>query len=152
MAEEPLRVERSVVVRCSVDDAFALWTGRMSTWWPILSHSFGKETAVDVSVEPKVGGEIVETIADGDTRSWGTIVEWDPPRRLRHTWHLGFTPDQATDVDVRFDAEADGRTRVTVIQTGFERLGAAAELRRDGNERGWASVMPHFAATANTST
>lgn len=143
-------MERSVIVRCSVDNAFEMWTRRMSSWWPLASHSCAKDAAIDVSIEPRVGGQIVETTADGETRSWGTVVDWDPPRRLRHTWHLGFTPAEATDVEVRFDAEADG-TRVTVIQTGFERLGAAAELRRDGNERGWASVTPHFVAAANTS-
>jgi uncharacterized protein YndB with AHSA1/START domain len=144
MAEEPLRVERSVVVDCSLEQAFALWTSRLRSWWPLASHSFTKEAAEDVAIEPFAGGRIIERSRDGATRDWGTVIAWDPPRLLRHTWHLGFTPDEATDVTVSFDPEDDGRTRVTVTQTGFERLGDQAGSRRDGNERGWDSVIPSF--------
>ncbi len=146
MADDVLRVERSVLVACAPADAFDLWTRRLHVWWPLATHSFGRLDATSVEIEPRVGGEIIERSHDGSSRPWGTVLVWDPPHLLRHTWYLGFTPEQATEVEVRFAAAEGGQTRVTVIQTGFERLGSDARPRRDGNESGWAAVMPCYVA------
>ena len=37
-------------------------------------------------------------------------------------------------------------TRISVLHSGWERLGAAAEERRERNERGWAGVLEHYRA------
>lgn len=132
-----------MTVSCTPDVAFELWTARRALWWPLTTHSFSREDAVDVVVERFVGGRIYERTRDGRELDWGMITAFEPPERFAHTWYLGFTPDHATDVDVRFEEEGTG-TRVTVTQTGFERLGGEAQGRRDGNERGWATMLSRF--------
>ncbi len=141
-------VERSVIVSGTPEAAFTLWTDRFGLWWPLRAHSFTREGALEVVLESHVGGRIFERARDGTEHDWGTITEFDPPRRLRHTWYLGFTPAEATNVEVRFDAHGGAQTLVTVIQTGFERLDGESKNRRDGNERGWAGVIPLFEAAA----
>lgn len=143
-----MRVVRSIDVPVSQADAFALWVDHFGTWWPLATHSFGQAQAVDVVLDGRPGGAITERWHDGTSRTWGVIAQWDPPNRIRHSWYLGFTPDQATDVEVRFESIDANRTRVTVTQTGFERLGAAGPQRRDGNEKGWATVLDHYLQSA----
>ena len=55
---EPLR--KSVTVACSVEHAFEVFTGRISSWWPLPQYSIGQERARDCAIVPKVGGEIYE--------------------------------------------------------------------------------------------
>jgi len=97
------------------------------------------------AVEPGLGGRILEVGRDGQVHVWGTVLDRDPPRVLRHTWHLAADPERATEVEVRFEPHGSGRTRVALRHTGFERFGADADRRRDGNARGWAAVVPCFA-------
>ena len=70
---------------------------------------------------------------------------WEPPRRLVYLWHLRFDRADATEVEVSFEPAGDG-TAVTIVHRGWERLGAAAEERREHNERGWAGVLEHYRA------
>jgi len=152
MAEPPLAVEREVIVDCVPERAFAVWTEGIHLWWPLAGHSIGGADAVRVAIEPGVGGRILEVGRDGQVSVWGTVLEWDPPDVLRHTWHLGADPVRATEVEVRFAPHGDGRTRVALRHTGFERFGADADRRRDGNARGWAAVTPSYGAFMGAAT
>jgi uncharacterized protein YndB with AHSA1/START domain len=49
------------------------------------------------------------------------------------------------EVEITFEAAGDG-TGVTIRHSGWERLGAAAEERRERNRRGWAGVLEHYRA------
>lgn len=87
----PLRKE--VRVPQGIHEAFRLFTEEIGSWWPLASHSVGGERSRSVEVETRVGGRIVEVFTDDDGRDatavWGTVVAWDPPHRLRITWHPG---------------------------------------------------------------
>lgn len=128
-------------------DAFELFTARMGAWWPLTTHSVGLENATDVVVEPGVGADIVETLADGSTSIWGTVDVWEPPHRLRFTWHPGTSPGEATLVEVRF-RETETGTAVELVHTGWEHRpdGAAARTQYDP---GWDFVFGLFAAAGN---
>jgi len=76
-------IRQSVHVDCPIEDAFQLFTERMPEWWP-----------------------------SSEERDWGTVTEWDPPRRVGFAWRGG-------TIDVEFTVEADG-TRVTLTHTGWE--------------------------------
>ncbi|AEG43561.1 SRPBCC domain-containing protein [Isoptericola variabilis] len=99
---------------------------------------------VTVGVEPGVGGRIVETLADGSTEVWGTIEAWEPPARVRFTWHPGTPPAEATLVEVTFRA-APGGTAVELVHTGWDRRpdGGDARGRYDS---GWDLVLRGYAA------
>jgi uncharacterized protein YndB with AHSA1/START domain len=138
---EPL--ELAFEVACPPATAFSVWTTRASTWWP-ADHSVSGERGIEVVFEEGVGGRIFERTPAGVEHEWGRVTAWEPPSRLAYTWHLRRAPEDATDVEIRFvDAGAD-RTLVEIEHAGFERFGAQASERREGNRLGWTSVLPHF--------
>lgn len=138
---DPLVVE--FVVDASPAHAFDVWTGRIATWWP-PSHTVSGDPA-SITIEPRAGGLVVEAGAHGTEHTWGEVLAWEPPGRLRLLWHLFFDRDEATEVDVRFLAES-GHTRVRIEQTGWDRLGHTGPPRRERSGAAWASITTHFVA------
>jgi uncharacterized protein YndB with AHSA1/START domain len=143
MTVEPLVVEFEVEVPPA--QAFDTWTRRCSTWWP-ASHTICREPAA-ITFEPGSGGRILERASDGAEHQWGTILDWEPPVRLRYLWHLFFDPSEATEVEVTFTAREAG-TAVRLEQRGWERLGDAGPPRRDRTRQAWATITARFAAAA----
>ena len=94
-------------------------------------------------IEPGPGGRIYEQTAGGRQFSWGTVVAWEPPRRLVCEWLVGDTP---TELEVRFAPGADGGTVVEIEHRGWERFGEAGTDRRDRNDWGWRGVIRLFVA------
>ncbi len=139
---EPLHL--SFEVDCQPAAAFATWTTRASTWWP-ADHTVSCERGVQIVFEEGVGGRIFERTPGGVEHEWGRVTLWDPPDRLGYTWHLRFSPEDATDVVIRFVPSGDDRTRVEIQHSGWDRLGETGLQRRDGNRLGWLAVFPHFA-------
>ena len=131
-------------VNCTPDVAFQTWTSRASTWWP-SEHSFSNERGIHVVFEGRVGGRIFERTSSGVEHEWGRMTVWEPPTRLAYTWHLRFSPDEATNVEIRFVDIERGRTRVEIEHGGWDRLGDLAPDRREGNRLGWMSVFPYYA-------
>jgi uncharacterized protein YndB with AHSA1/START domain len=138
---EPLQL--AFEVACPPAHAFAMWTTRASTWWP-ADHSVSGERGIHVVFEEGVGGRIFERTPAGVEHDWGRVTAWDPPSRLAYTWYLRRTPEDATDVEIRFVDAGGDRTLVEIEHAGFERLGAQAPQRREGNRLGWTAVVPHF--------
>ena len=139
MTVEPLVVEFEVGVAPA--QAFDTWTRRCSTWWP-ASHTICRDPAA-ITFEPRAGGKIVERAPDGGEQQWGTILDWEPPGRLRYLWHLFFDPSEATEVEVTFTAREDV-TAIRLEQRGWERLGDAAPPRRDRTRQAWATITVRF--------
>ena len=151
---DPIR--RSVMVTCSVEKAFEVFTEGMGTWWPVreLSRAADRDEAEvkteRVVVEPWEGGRIYETMSDGSEGSWGTILTWVPPHRLVMAWKPNRTALPPTEVEIQFIEQDDGRTRVDLEHRGWERLGDLARTGRDGYAGGWTLVFEErFAAAAN---
>jgi hypothetical protein len=142
-----------VVKRLTVDlaqaDAFELFTAGLSRWWPLATHSCAGAAADSVAIEPCAGGEVIERARDGSTARWGTVLVWDPPARFAMTWHPGSPPEQATRVDVAFNALDERRCVVELVHGGWEARGAEAETVRARYDGGWVAVLDRFAkATA----
>lgn len=136
-----LVVRKQITVRCGIDRAFAVFTEGIDAWWPKPSHSVAGDDCAAVAVEPGVGGRILEHTRDGATHEWGRVAAWEPPHRLAFTWHPGRDASTAGTVDVRFTAEPDGTTIVTLEHTGFEKLGPDAESACRAYDSGWALVF-----------
>jgi uncharacterized protein YndB with AHSA1/START domain len=148
MIIEPITLD--LKVRCPVEHAFRVWTTDIARWWP-LDHTVGRQPGLVVVLEPVIGGRIYERHPDGQELDWGVVTEWEPPRLLAYTWHLGRTVADATDVRIRFRAVDAQRTRVEIEHWGWERLGAAGEGWRDRNRGGWASLLPHYQRSVEAS-
>ena len=141
-------IRKSLVVSCTVERAFDVFTREIGTWWPLGQYSIGGDKITEVVVEEWVGGRIFENHSDGGEGDWGRVLAWEPPHRFAMSWYPGKDASQATELEVRFAAESDG-TRVDLEHRGWEILGAAAAETRTGYDSGWGEVLGHFVTAAN---
>lgn len=146
-AIEPVR--RTVEVRCTPEEAFRLFIEEIDSWWPLASHSVGREAATGCFFEGLVGGRIYETHRDGSLHLWGTVTAWDPPRRIVFSWHPGRDAATAQEVELRFSPAEDG-TRVELEHRGWERLGERGPDLREAYQTGWVGVLSRFVARSST--
>jgi uncharacterized protein YndB with AHSA1/START domain len=141
---EPIR--RSILVRCSVEQAFRVFTEKISSWWPLDTHSRAVDegragvSAVGVEVEPWAGGRILERLSSGERPSWGEIMVWEPPARLVIAWKPNKRPQPPTELELSFRPEGGG-TRVVLEHRAWERLGKDAEKARAGYIEGWPKLF-----------
>jgi uncharacterized protein YndB with AHSA1/START domain len=142
---KPLRI--TFGVDCPPERAFELWTAHTSTWWP-TTHTVSGHQDAQVVIEPGVGGRIYERTPEGVEHDWGEVTGWDPPHRIAYLWHLRQDRADATQVEVTFAATEPDGTTVAIEHHGWERLGARGPERRQQNQHGWASLLPHFQAAA----
>jgi uncharacterized protein YndB with AHSA1/START domain len=142
---EPVR--KSITVRCTPEQAFDLFTVRLSSWWPLLTHSIAQENAVACGIEPQVGGAVFELTRDGTRCAWGHVLTWDPPRRLTLYWHPGMEERLGQEVEVTF-TPVDAGTRVDLEHRNWAQLGDQADVHRNGYDRGWEGVFVQAFATA----
>jgi uncharacterized protein YndB with AHSA1/START domain/uncharacterized protein YciI len=140
-------VHREIVVAADPATAFQVWTEEIGQWWPLAEHSvFGAGGTVGFA-----GGRLVERGPAGDESVWGEVLAWDPPHRLRLTWHPGHDASRSTEVEITFAAEAEAShgepaTRVTLTHSGWERLSAPAAARAE-YDTGWPRVLQAYART-----
>ena len=131
---------REVLVRTDQETAFALFTDRIGSWWPLATHGvFGEHATLAFE-----DGRLVER-ASGSATTWGEVLEWDPPHGFRMTWHPGRGPEEATEVAVSFTPETD-LVRVRLVHTGWERRADAGI--RASYETGWVLVLGRYADAA----
>jgi uncharacterized protein YndB with AHSA1/START domain len=98
-----------------------------------------------VTLEPRIDGRLYETAPDGTEHLWGTVTEWDPPRRVSFTWHPGRAVDTRQEVAVTFRPAGTG-CLVDLVHTGWERLGEKGAETRAGYDSGWDLVLARFVA------
>ena len=149
-------VRQSVVVDAPPDRAFTVFTDGMSSWWPMDGYSIGSGPMADAVIEPREGGRWYERAEDGSETEWGRVLAWDPPDRVVLAWQITpewkFDAGLHTEVEVRFTAEDDVRTRVDLEHRKLENYGELAEQMRaifggsDGG--GWGGLLRRFADAA----
>lgn len=149
-----LPVRKSITVAAPRELAFRVFTERMSTWWPLVSHHIGAVAAVAAVVEPRAGGRWYERGDDGSECEWGRVLAWEPPSRIVLDWQIGadwkHAPELHTTVEVRFVALDAGTTRVELEHRDLDGYGAQTEQMRGAfdSDGGWNGILAAFAATA----
>lgn len=133
-------IEKSFTLPADPETAFRRYTAEMGEWWPLYSHSVFDEEADTIVCEPGVGGRIYERSSKGDISEWGRVSVWTPPERLAFTWYPGREPALGQLVEMRFEA-VDLGTRVRLVHSGWETLGPAGPVVRDGYDAGWEPVI-----------
>lgn len=131
-------VRKSIVVAAPVEKAWEVFTERIGTWWPFAGHSLGGDETETAVIAPD---RIFERWKDGSEHTWGRMLVWDPPRRLRFTWEVH--PAGQTEVELRFTPEGDG-TRVELEHRSWEALGERAEAVRGSYDTGWGVVLGKY--------
>jgi uncharacterized protein YndB with AHSA1/START domain len=151
---DPNSVRKFRIVEAPQALAWRVFTERMSTWWPLAHYKIGKVTAVEAVIEPRVGGRWFERGEDGSTCDWGEVLIWEPPSRLVLAWDITadwqYDPKLKTEVEVRFIADGEARTRVELEHRRLDRFGARRdEMRRIFDTEGdWGRLLESFAAAA----
>jgi uncharacterized protein YndB with AHSA1/START domain len=142
---EPVR--KQLKLELAPEKAFQLFTEGIAKWWPLITHSVGKERAQTCFVEGRVGGRIVEVLKDGSQSEWGRVLVWEPSRKIVFQWYPGRAPDTAQEVTVTFSA-IHGGSLVELVHVGWETLGEQALITRDGYDTGWDYVLAKYIVTA----
>jgi len=141
---EPLRI--SVNVPLSQDRAFALFTERIETWWPLDVHAVRKEEVATCFVEPFAGGRMAERSKMGDEYVWADILVFERPHRFVVSWHPNNSP--ATELEITF-TPSDRGTLVELEHRNWEAFADLAVHARTEYGQGWTLVIAErFAAAA----
>ena len=148
-------VRKTITVKAGAEKAFHVFTEEFDSWWP-RSHHIGKSPMTESVIESRQGGRCYTKQEDGTDCEWGTVLAWDPPKRLVIAWQIthewGYEPDLAksSEVEIRFTAQPGGGTRVDLEHRHFERMGPAGDTMRAGvgGPGGWPGLLDLFKAQA----
>lgn len=114
-----------VAVRVPADPmrAFEAFTEEIGSWWrPSALFAITPRGDGTLAFEPGVGGRLTTTLANGKEFEIGSVSVWEPGARLVFTWrHASFTPEQCTEVEVRFEAVGE-ETRVAVEHRAWDTI------------------------------
>ena len=144
-------VRSEIVVDAPAERAFAVFTEQFDRIKPREHNLLAVEIAETV-LEAREGGRIYDRGVDGSECAWARILAFEPPRRLVFSWDIGPTwqvetnPDLTSEVEVRFIAEADDRTRVELQHRNLDRHGPGWEGVHGGVEDGWPIYLDRYAA------
>jgi uncharacterized protein YndB with AHSA1/START domain len=146
-------VQRSVTVPLPPDRAFELFVDDFERWWPNDgTHSLTEAEAF--FLEPREGGRWGEQDPDGNYRPWGRVLAVDRPRQILLAWQLtpafeyDADPARQTEVEVTFEPQSDGATKVTLEHRGFEVWGEPGAEMRGSVETGWGALLERYAQHA----
>ena len=148
-------VRKSITVQASPLYAFDVFTAGLDRWWP-KAHSIGSAPLIESVLEPGVGGRWLSRHSDGTEAVIGHVMKWVPGECFVVTWEISadWKPDSraafASEVEVRFEADGEGGTRVLLEHRNFERMGAEpGQTMRDGVDNGWPGLLALFSAAVN---
>jgi uncharacterized protein YndB with AHSA1/START domain len=146
-------VRTSTVVEVPAQRAFDAFTQEMRSWWPEDHHVLQGELA-EMMFEPRVGGRIYDRATDGSECTWARVLAYEPPDRLVFSWDVSLQwgieddPERTSEVEVRFIAESEARTRVELEHRHLERHGDGWESMHGAvsSAGGWPQGLAAFAA------
>ena len=149
-AVEPVR--HRVVVNAPVERAFTLFIDKFDLIKP-REHNLLSVPIAQTVFDPYAGGRIYDVGIDGSRCEWARVLAYDPPSRVVFTWDIGPTwqiesdPTKTSEVEVRFIAESDERTRVELEHRHLERHGTGWRSVADGvdGEAGWPLYLARYA-------
>jgi uncharacterized protein YndB with AHSA1/START domain len=149
-------VRREIVVDAPIAKAFRVFTERFDQIKPREHNMLGVPIAESV-FEPKDGGRVYDRGEDGSECVWGQVLAYEPPDRIVFTWDIGPTwqietdPARRSEVEVRFVADSDTRTRVELEHRHLDRHGDGWEglAMGVGDDAGWPLYLKRFATAVD---
>lgn len=149
-------LRRSVVVDTGIERAFALFVERFDAIKP-REHSLLAVPIAQTIFEPRAGGHIYDVGVDGSQCRWSRVLAYEPPTRVVFSWDIGPTwqletdPASTSEVEVRFIAESETRTRVELEHRHLERHGTGWQALADGigGDEGWPLYLSRYSEVAD---
>jgi uncharacterized protein YndB with AHSA1/START domain len=144
-------VKVEIVVEAPIEQAFAVFTEGIGTWFP-PEYNLLKVPIAERVFEPRAGGRVYDRGVDGTECHWANVLSYEPPRRVVISWnidpHWQIETDQSrtSEVEVRFISEGADRTRVELEHRHLDRHGEGWEEERDqlGSEGRWPGCLRRF--------
>jgi uncharacterized protein YndB with AHSA1/START domain len=150
---EPIR--KSIVVNTGVERAFALFIDQFDAIKP-REHNLLSVPIAETVFEPRAGGRVYDVGIDGSRCEWSRVLAYEPPSRLVISWDIGPTwqleadPAKTSEVEVRFIAESEDRTRVELEHRHLDLHGAGWQAVVDGvgGDAGWSLYLSRYGELA----
>jgi uncharacterized protein YndB with AHSA1/START domain len=145
-------IRTSITVNAPIERAFKVFTEDFDRIKPREHNLLGVDIAETV-FERHEGGHIYDRGVDGSECRWARVLAYEPPDRVVFSWDISprwqveTDPEKASEVEVRFTAEGEGRTRVDLEHRHLDRHGEGWESERDGvaHDEGWPLYLRRFA-------
>lgn len=146
-----------IVVEAPLARAFRTFTEQFDKIKP-RDHNLLQVEIAESVFEARTGGRIYDRGVDGSVCQWARVLVCEAPHRIVFTWdispqwQLESDPSNASEVEVRFIAESDERTRVEIEHRHLDRHGAGWAGLREGvaGAEGWPLYLERFAAQVRT--
>jgi len=144
-------IRTAIVVEAPLERAFAVFTGDFDRIKPREHNMLGVDIAETV-FEPRAGGRVYDRGVDGSEFQWARVLTFEPPNRVVFSWDLNpqfqieTDHERTSEVEVRFIAESEERTRVELEHRNLDRHGPGWESERDAvaGEGGWPLYLKRF--------
>ena len=145
-------IKQSIVVEAPIERAFKVFTEDFGSFKP-REHNLLAVPIAETVFEPRVGGHIYDRGIDGSECRWARVLAFEPPHRLLLSWDISprwqieTDPNKTSEWEVRFIAEAPGRTRLELEHRHLDRHGEGWEGVRTGveSDQGWPLYLRQFA-------
>jgi uncharacterized protein YndB with AHSA1/START domain len=149
---EATSIRHEVVVEAPIERAFSVFTKEFGSFKPPEHNMLGVDIAETV-FELREGGHVYDRGVDGSECRWARVLAYEPPNRvviswdISPRWQIETDLEKASEVDVRFIAEAPDRTRVELEHRNLDRHGDDWEAVREGvdGDAGWPLYLHRFA-------
>lgn len=149
LPETSVRVETTVDV--PIERAFRVFTEEFDRIKPREHNMLPVEIAETV-FEPRVGGRVYDRGVDGTECCWARVLAYEPPHRvvisweITPHWQIETDPSKTSEVEIRFIAAGQERTRVEIEHRNLDRHGDGWEGERDvvASEGGWPLYLQRF--------
>jgi uncharacterized protein YndB with AHSA1/START domain len=149
-------VRSAIVVDAPLERAFRVFTEDFDRIKP-REHNMLAVDIAETVFEPRAGGRIYDRGVDGSEFAWARVLAFEPPHRVVFSWDLNpqfgieTDPERTSEVEVRFIADSDARTRVELEHRNLDRHGPGWEGARDAvaGDGGWPLYLERYAPLAN---
>jgi uncharacterized protein YndB with AHSA1/START domain len=144
-------ISTAIVVDAPVERAFRVFTEDFDRVKP-REHNMLPVAIEETVFEPRAGGRVYDRGVDGSEFQWARVLAFEPPHRVLISWDLNpqfqieSDVERTSEVEVRFIAESDERTRVELEHRNLDRHGPGWEGAREavGGEGGWPLYLQRY--------
>jgi uncharacterized protein YndB with AHSA1/START domain len=148
-----------VTVDVPVETAFRVFTENFDAVKP-REHNLLAVPIAETVFEPRVGGHIYDRGTDGSECRWARVLAFEPPDRVVFSWdisprwQLEDDPHHASEVELRFVPDGEGRTRVVLEHRHLDRHGPGWEGLAQGlaSDDAWPTYLNRLVRATEASS
>lgn len=137
-------IRKTLLLAVPPPKAFALFTLRISEWWPPERRHTGDPSS---RIVLDAAGPFYEVSTHGQRVELGQVLAFEPPERLLLDWYPGTDREHPTRVEITFSSEGDG-TRIRLEHGPTAASQALFPLRAPRYETSWGLVLESLAKAA----